>query len=66
MMTQRLLTVKDVAARMSVSVRAVWNYRDAGRMPSPVKVGGAIRWRESDIDLWIAAGCPDCKVKGAQ
>ncbi|NLV45575.1 MAG: helix-turn-helix domain-containing protein [Candidatus Hydrogenedentes bacterium] len=64
-MNERLLNVRDVAARMNVSTRAVWNYRDVGFMPAPLKVGGAVRWREKDIDSWIAAGCPDMR-RGVQ
>ena len=61
-MNERLLDVKDVAARLNLSTRAIWNYRDAGIMPTAIKVGGAVRWREKDIDGWIAGGCRDCRT----
>ena len=61
-MNERLLNIKDVAARMGLSTRAVWNYRDVGFLPEAVKVGGAVRWREKDIDGWIQAGCPDMRL----
>jgi len=61
-MNERLLKVSDVAERMNLSTRAIWNYRDMGFMPTAVKVGGAVRWREKDIDAWIAGGCRDCRT----
>lgn len=30
----------------------------SGRIPRPVKIGGALRWRRRELDDWIAAGCP--------
>ena len=30
----------------------------ARRVPPPVRIGRATRWRLSEIELWIAAGCP--------
>ena len=54
-----LLTAKEVGAKLSLSKRAVFRMRSAGLICSPVKVGaGAIRWRLSDIEQWIAWGCP--------
>lgn len=53
----RLLTVKDVAALLDMSVRTIWRRRNDGSIPPPVRVGGAIRWRLIDIRSWIANGC---------
>jgi excisionase family DNA binding protein len=56
---RRLLSVDDVAAMLSISGRHVYRLADAGRMPRPVKLGGAVRWDRLAIADWIAAGCPD-------
>lgn len=57
--SQKLLTAQAVGAKLSLSKRAVFRMRSAGLICSPVKVGvGAIRWRQSDIEQWIALGCP--------
>ena len=55
----QLLTAKSLAAMLSTSVRSVWRYRSAGRLPETVNIAGAIRWRRTDIEQWIAIGCPD-------
>lgn len=57
----QLLSAKMVAEMLATSVRSVWRYRSAGRLPAPVKVGGAIRWRQADIEKWVSMGCPDRK-----
>jgi hypothetical protein len=31
---------------------------DAGRMPRPLRLGGARRWDRVAIDDWIRSGCP--------
>lgn len=56
---EKLLTAQAVGAKLSLSKRAVFRMRSAGLICVPLKVGqGAIRWRQSDIDEWIALGCP--------
>ena len=57
----RLLTVKDIASRLSVSQRQVWKLNASGRLPEAVHVASSIRWRAADIDEWIRLGCPDRK-----
>uniref|UniRef100_A0A7C2K129 DNA-binding protein n=1 Tax=Schlesneria paludicola TaxID=360056 RepID=A0A7C2K129_9PLAN len=49
--------VDDVAALLKSSARHVRRLSDAGRMPLPLKIGRLVRWRQSDIDGWIADGC---------
>jgi predicted DNA-binding transcriptional regulator AlpA len=56
--TEQLITVKQLAKMLATSVRSVWRYRSAGRLPKPVKVGSSVRWRLSDIQLWIKLSLP--------
>ena len=53
----RLMTVEDLAKVLSVSVRTVWRLRRKACLPHPVKIGGGVRWRMSDIMAWIERGC---------
>jgi len=57
-MNQNLLSAKAVAQILSLSKRQVFRLNSSGKIPQPVKVGGATRWCESDIQKWIALGCP--------
>jgi excisionase family DNA binding protein len=60
-----MLDVQAVATMLSVSSRTVYRLADAGRMPSPVKLGALVRWNRAVIDDWLAAGCPAARhVKG--
>jgi excisionase family DNA binding protein len=60
----RLLSVESVAELLDVSKRHVYRLSDAGRMPRPIKLGGAVRWDAAAIADWIAAGCP--QTQGAR
>lgn len=53
-----LITVKQVAALLSVSERHIHRMRDLGRIPPPIRVGRLLRWDRSKLDAWIDAGCP--------
>lgn len=60
--TEKLLTAQAIAERLSLSKRAIFRMRSAGFIVAPLKVGqGAVRWRQSDIEQWIALGCPSRK-----
>jgi predicted DNA-binding transcriptional regulator AlpA len=54
---QRLIDVTELARKLHMSVRKVWNLRSEGVLPKPVPPIGerGTRWRESDIDRWIAS-----------
>ena len=58
---ERLLSVKTVAEILNLSKRTVHRLNSSGRLPKPVKINGAVRWRESDIEKWILWNCPDRK-----
>ena len=57
----RLLTAKRLANLLAVSIRTVWRLDASGKLPRPVRLGGSVRWRHSEIDNWLRAGCPDRK-----
>jgi predicted DNA-binding transcriptional regulator AlpA len=53
-----LLTVEKLAELLSISVRSVWRLQSAHRIPEPMRLAGSVRWRLSDIQKWVDAGCP--------
>ena len=60
--TEKLLTPQAVGEMLSLSKRAVFRMRSAGLICKPIKVGaGALRFRQSDVLLWISLGC--CSAK---
>ena len=56
--SDRLLRVGDVAVRLGISIRQVWKLLACGRLPAPLHLGRAVRWRAADISRFIALGCP--------
>lgn len=53
-----LLDVRSVAKMLGCSTRNVFRLSANGKMPSPLKIGVLVRWRQADLDAWLAAGCP--------
>ena len=53
----RLLKQSEVLAAVGLSRMAVYKLRKAGGFPEPVTTLGlgALRWRESDVQAWIAS-----------
>ena len=51
----KLLTVNDVAKLLKLSTRSVWRLVAANAMVKPIRIGGSIRWRESDLSTWLAS-----------
>lgn len=47
--TALLADVKKVAEMLDVSVATIWRLVKRGQLAEPVKVGGATRWRMSDV-----------------
>lgn len=52
-----LVTAEQLAKILQVSVRSIWRMRSSGQLPRPVRIGGNIRWRPKDVELWIAGSC---------
>ena len=44
-----LLTKEDLAEFLSCSIATLYRRVKSGELPEPVKIGGLIRWRSSDI-----------------
>ena len=56
-----LLTAKQLAALLSLSVRSVWRLDEKGELPARLLIGGAVRWDDEEVRRWIRAGCPNRK-----
>lgn len=56
--TAALLAADEVAQLLAVSPKSVRRMDLVGRLPRPVRLGRAVRWRHEEILDWVAAGCP--------
>jgi excisionase family DNA binding protein len=54
--TNDLLTSKQVARRLCISVRTVWRLLQRGTLPKPLRYSRKlVRWRRADIDGFLSA-----------
>jgi predicted DNA-binding transcriptional regulator AlpA len=59
-MEDRLNDITDLAQRLKVPVKTIRNKLSNGTWPiRPVRIGRALRWRESDVARMIANLDPD-------
>lgn len=67
---EKLLTAQAVGEMLSLSKRQIFRLNSSGKIPAPIRIGGAVRWSAEEISAWLAAGAPDRKtwesVKGAK
>jgi prophage regulatory protein len=49
----RLLTIAEVESIVSIKKSAIYEWAAEGRFPKPIKIGGATRWSEREIYMWI-------------
>lgn len=54
-----VVPAKGLAKMLSLSKRQVFRLNNSGKTPAPVRIGGSVRWRQSDVERWIQWGCPD-------
>ena len=58
--TPPLLDVNGVAALLSLSPRSIRRLVLEGKVPAPLRLGGAVRWPVGTIERWIWSGCKPC------
>jgi predicted DNA-binding transcriptional regulator AlpA len=49
----RLLTEREAADLLTLSVKTLWNWRLSGYGPPHLKVGRLVRYRQSDLKAWL-------------
>lgn len=49
----RLVSAKQVASLLGVSVRTVTNWVAKGKFPPPAKIFGYPRWKEEDVLKYV-------------
>jgi predicted DNA-binding transcriptional regulator AlpA len=57
---QQLCTgAKGFGLMVNLSKRQIFRLNSTGKIPAPIKIGGSVRWKISDIEQWIIWGCPN-------
>ena len=52
-----LIDLKELSRLLTRSSESLLRDVKAGRIPRPVRIGKSVRWRRTEIEDWIAAGC---------
>ena len=55
----QLWDAKTFGQRLSLSKRQVFRLNSCGKIPAPLRIGGAVRWSAEEISAWLAASAPD-------
>lgn len=53
-MSEPLLEPADVAAQLRLKPDTLYQWKLRGIGPKPLKVGGRLRYRQSDVDAYVA------------
>lgn len=53
-----LLKAEEVACMLAISTRTLWRLVSVHKFPAPIRVGSSTRWRATDVEAWVHAGCP--------
>jgi predicted DNA-binding transcriptional regulator AlpA len=48
-----LLTVKDLAQLLKISIRSVWRLCSSGEIPRPIKIGASCRWDSEEVTGYL-------------
>jgi prophage regulatory protein len=57
-LANELISASQLADLLSISERTLYRLKSIGQLPSPIVLGGSVRWRLAEIREWIAQGCP--------
>ena len=57
-----LMSAKKLGLLLDLSKRQIFRLNSCGKIPAPVRIGGAVRWEVQTISDWISMGCPDRKT----
>jgi prophage regulatory protein len=54
-----LIDATGLARLLGLSLRTVRRLDCSGKLPRPVRIGGAVRWRVEEVTAWLESDCPD-------
>lgn len=44
---------------LGLGLRTIRGMDAAGKLPTPIRLGGSVRWRVAEIEAWLSLGAPD-------
>jgi excisionase family DNA binding protein len=55
LMASPLYTPEALAAYLGITVATLENWASAGYGPTPIQLGGLVRYAAADVEAWLAA-----------
>lgn len=52
------VTDKEAARMLSIGASTLRQHAKEGKLPAPIRIGGATRWRVADLRRWLESSCP--------
>ncbi|MDR1612255.1 MAG: helix-turn-helix domain-containing protein [Planctomycetota bacterium] len=53
-----LISAPEAASLCNLGLSTWWRFLSEGKIPAPIRIGGAVRWRRKELYGWMEAGCP--------
>lgn len=53
--TRLFIPASEVARKLSIGVSTVWALAKDEKLPAPIKIGGATRWRVADLERFAGS-----------
>jgi len=54
----RFLTATEICEQFQLNIGTLQALVKNGRFPKPLQIGASNRWKTSEINSWVDAGCP--------
>lgn len=54
-----LVDALEASELLGISRAHFYRMHNAGRIPLPIRLGGSVRWRVSELVAWVNAGMPN-------
>lgn len=56
MKKDKRIKIREVVERVQIGKSTIYNLIKKGQFPKPIKIGGSVFWKESDINFLLQTG----------
>ena len=62
-LTEKLVSTVGLSQILNCSRRSIARYANTGKIPAPIRLSGSIKWKISDIELFLGCNCDMTKYQ---
>jgi excisionase family DNA binding protein len=52
-LTKPLMSAREVAEYLGISLRTVWRWNASAKLPAPMRHGRVVRWRRTEVEDFV-------------